>query len=311
MKLSTPSNYVLVTGSYRCGSTFLGTMLALDKHTAYIREPFNPLTGIEGISHWFTYLRPGTTSEKEYKRLITSLLEGNARYKRKAVDSRSSLSMNMAKLLFRSRGNLCYWRYKLKPRIQNVLIKDPIACLASEYLHLYLNFKTIILIRHPAAFCDSVGKLDYPPGPTIQSLRAQPELMNDFLNPYFNYFEPDKLSRLERYAFIWLCLNKVLTTFAERNPAIHLLRYEDLAGEPLTTIKDIYNRLGLHFTPAIEKKIMSYTDSRNPANITEDHKRILKRNSRETAQRWKSAFNQNELTAIHNVTKEIADKYYG
>ena len=39
------------------------------------------------------------------------------------------------------------------------LLKDPIACMSSEYLHREFEMDVVIIIRHPAAFVSSLQKM--------------------------------------------------------------------------------------------------------------------------------------------------------
>lgn len=50
-------NPILVTGSHRSGTAFVGKMLALSPRIGYIDEPFHRVSGIEGINRWFLYIR--------------------------------------------------------------------------------------------------------------------------------------------------------------------------------------------------------------------------------------------------------------
>jgi LPS sulfotransferase NodH len=55
-----PLTPILVTGTHRSGTTWLGKMLAADASTAYISEPLNVLhrPGVlrAEVRHWYQYI---------------------------------------------------------------------------------------------------------------------------------------------------------------------------------------------------------------------------------------------------------------
>lgn len=57
-------NWILVTGTVRSGTTFVGKVLSLPLEVDYIHEPFNPLCGMPGIDRWHCYLRSRFDSEE-------------------------------------------------------------------------------------------------------------------------------------------------------------------------------------------------------------------------------------------------------
>jgi hypothetical protein len=60
---------ILVTGSHRSGSTWVGKMIAQSPSVVYIHEPFNleigPCVGIcsAKFNYWFTYISPENESQ--------------------------------------------------------------------------------------------------------------------------------------------------------------------------------------------------------------------------------------------------------
>ena len=70
-------NPILVTGTHRSGTTWVGKMLAADSSTAYISEPLNVLhrPGVlrAKVDHWYQYICE--ENEHEYLPAFNELLE--------------------------------------------------------------------------------------------------------------------------------------------------------------------------------------------------------------------------------------------
>ena len=70
---------ILITGSHRSGTTFMGKVLGLDKHVGLIHEPFNQIKfyGINRFStkEWFQYI--DKTNGTEYYSKIKETLDFN------------------------------------------------------------------------------------------------------------------------------------------------------------------------------------------------------------------------------------------
>lgn len=69
---------ILITGSHRSGSTWVGTMIAESPSVQYIHEPFNidhpPSIGIcsAKFQHWYTYISEKNADYYQYE--ITKML---------------------------------------------------------------------------------------------------------------------------------------------------------------------------------------------------------------------------------------------
>ena len=92
---SSRTNPILVTGAHRCGSTFVGKMLALPVNIGYLEEPFNRRSGIKGINTWFFYVKKGLQDETNYCYLLEQVVSGQASYK--MLISKSNLKYMLTK----------------------------------------------------------------------------------------------------------------------------------------------------------------------------------------------------------------------
>ena len=170
---------ILVTGSHRSGSTWVGRMIAEAPSVCYVHEPFNisypPNRGVcnAEFKYWFTYIN--SENETNFNSAIKNTLE----LKFDFIGALQSVkSLEHVKRLYTN-----YWHF-FRHRIQGsrVLLKDPLAFFSSEWLAEKFDMNIIIVIRHPAAFVSSVKQLNWP-HPFSHFLR-QPLLLKNILSAF-------------------------------------------------------------------------------------------------------------------------------
>ena len=143
---------ILVTGTHRSGTTWIGKMLAADSSTAYISEPLNvwhrPGVFRAKVKHWYQYVCE--ENQGEYLPAFRELLELDYHLWseiRSIRSRRDFLRMGRDFAIF----------YNGLMRGQRVLMKDPFAVFSTEWFAKCLNCKVVIAMRHPAAFVSSLG----------------------------------------------------------------------------------------------------------------------------------------------------------
>lgn len=302
------SNFILVTGAHRSGTTFLGKMLTLDNKIGYIDEPFNITHGIKGIEHWFQYIKEGSSREEYYRSLIQNLLKGKAKYRRTNYKN-NGIIKNTIKKVIPSKAHLNYKVDFFNPLIHNYLVKDPIAALSSEYLHRVFGFRVIVLVRHPAAFITSLSRQMWRFN--FNELTSQSELISDYINPRLQQLiSQDKMDPIAEGSYLWLILYQILHTYSERNPEFIVLKHEDISLNPVKEIKNLYNILKLKYTSDIEKKIIYHTSSNLSSRGGEPSVHQLVRNSKKNIKQWKNQLSNAEIFKIRELTESVAGYYY-
>ena len=168
---------ILVTGTHRSGTTWVGKMLAADALTAYISEPLNILhrSGVfhAKVDHWYQYICE--ENEAAYLPAFGELLEFDYHLwdEIRSLRSRKDfLRMGRDFLIF----------YNGLMRGQRALLKDPFAVFSTPWFAKRLSCKVVITVRHPAAFASSLKRLNW--FFDFQNLLDQPLLMRDQLEPY-------------------------------------------------------------------------------------------------------------------------------
>ncbi|MFN2389931.1 MAG: sulfotransferase, partial [Actinomycetota bacterium] len=136
---------ILVTGSHRSGTTWVGKMLSASGQTAYLHEPFNPRRrpGWTGnrIPYWFLYVTPA--NERYYVPVVEDLLALRYPWQSGLSDIRSFRHA----ALYAVDGARSV-RYRL--RRARPLVKDPIALFSAPWLADRFDAQVVIMVRHPA-----------------------------------------------------------------------------------------------------------------------------------------------------------------
>ena len=142
---------ILVTGSHRSGSTWVGRMLSLPADVGFIWEPLSPLSSkgvcAAEISEWFLHIHEG--NEKEYLQAIQDVVGFKYNY---LAELKKTTSVRRLARFFRDVYIFNNYRiHNCRP-----LLKDPIALMSAGWLQHTFNMQVLVLIRNPFAFCASI-----------------------------------------------------------------------------------------------------------------------------------------------------------
>ena len=292
---------ILVTGSHRSGSTWVGTMLALPSDVGYIHEPCNLLhrPGIckAHFDYWFPYICD------ENESLYFDDLEATLSYKyRLAQELKVVNSIKDILRLLRDYSRFVQYRvFSKRP-----LIKDPIAVFSADWLAKTFDMDIVILIRHPAAFAGSLKKAhwDHP----FSHFLKQPLLMRDYLDKYrleIEEYANTEKDIVDQAILLWNIIHHVILIYKNNNPDWLFVKHEELSRHPIEEFGKLYSNLGLKFSKDIQQKIKSFSfaDSKNKNSL-------LKRDSKSNILQWKARLTIDEIEKIKENTYEIASEFY-
>ena len=295
---------ILVTGTHRGGTTWVGKMLAADPMTAYISEPLNVLhrPGVfhARVKHWYQYVCED--NESEYLTAFQELLEFDYHLWdeiRSLRSRRDFLRMGRDFVIF----------YNGLMRGQRALLKDPFAVFSTPWFAKRLNCKVVITVRHPAAFVSSLKRLNWPFD--FQDLLDQPLLMRDQLGPYREQMQaigPEDV--IGQAALLWKLIYRSVHEACERNPDFIIVRHEDLSRDPIPGYRALYTSLGLEFTPRVEKTILNSSSSENPGELSRKKVHSFKLDSRANLDNWKKRLTAEEIERVRTMTEDISTLYY-
>ena len=330
------TNPILITGCHRSGSTFVGRMLSIPRCVSYVHEPFNYTSGCKSVDKWFPYVRKDSPNEEKYKSMISDLLGMKAKFKISSLDettksgidglnradvirelitkpSFSRFARGLLKILFTSKNTITYKAARYNPFRERLLLKDPIACMSSEYLHRQFQMDVVIVVRHPAAFVSSLRKMKWKSD--LDFIFEQPDLIHDH-NLKIQEIKGAGNGALREGALVWKYLYQVLHRYIERNPAIIPVRYEDLCLDPLSYYQSLYRKLEIPWDSSVELK-RAVSPSRNDQRRVSDRLSLrrgafksVKTDSQSVASRGKKVLTDEEIQTIRQITEPVASRFY-
>lgn len=189
-----------------------------------------------------------------------------------------------------------------------LILKDPIACFSSEWLANNFELETIVLVRHPAAFAASLKRMKW--AFPFDHFLEQDLLMEEHLHPYRAELEDAPTEPVARAALLWKCLYGVLSTYLERNSGWIVKTHEQLSREPVAEIEDLYGRLGLEWTGAVEDRIRGQTKAGNPVAAPEGVLHQMTRDSTANITLWKDVLSREEIARVYETTHDISGHFY-
>ena len=295
---------ILVTGTHRSGTTWVGKMLAAESSTAYISEPLNVLhrPGVfrPKVKHWYQYI--SEENESDYLPAFQELLEFDYHLwdEIRSIRSRKDfLRMGRDFLIF----------YNGLMRGQRALFKDPFAVFSTPWFAKRLDCKVVITVRHPAAFASSLKRLNWPFD--FQDLLDQPLLMRDHLEDCREEMQATKPGDvIGQAALLWKLIYRSVHVTRAKHPEFIIVRHEDLARDPVPGYRELYESLGLEFTPRVEKTILNSSSSENPAESSRKKIYGVKLDSRANINVWRKRMTGEEIDRVREIAGEIASLYY-
>jgi len=303
MNMDTNKKPILITGSHRSGSTWVGKMIGLSSQVGYIWEPFNikhrPGICSAKFEHWFQYVNHenGALYEKALRDCIS--FRYNLPAEMKALSSIKDVGRLIRDVLLFS----LYRARKSRP-----LLKDPIAFLSAGWLAETFDMDVVVIIRHPAAFAGSLKKAnwEFP----FSHLLSQPLLMSNLteFERDIEEYSTKKRDFVDQASLLWNIVHSVVLRYKRTYPDWIYVRHEDLSKDPVNGFKEIYRTLGIDFDASIEQTILEYTSANNPRE--QESMASVRRDSLQNIQNWKRRLSTDEIERVRKNTKEISSQFY-
>lgn len=297
---------ILITGSHRSGTTWVGKMISMSSQVFYIQEPFNPNNSLGlKLDNWFQHI--DTENENLYQQQIIDLLNLNYDLIKKLKTTRNFKDFRVHTGQYRN----CLINKALQTR---PLLKDPIAFFSAEWLAKRFKMKVIVMIRHPAAFVGSIKKARAKNWQfNYNNFLRQPSLMDKYLDPFREQIElyarqPPK-SRVEHGILLYNIFYSVAQKYRENYNDWMFLRHEDLSIDPCHAFQEVYQRLNLNYSEKIASTIYNYSNQKIEEDSNIDLLQI-ERNSYSNISSWQHRLSKAEVELVRLRTHKVAKEFY-
>jgi hypothetical protein len=259
---------ILVAGTARSGTTWLGDLIASQIPSRILFEPFNPgLVSDYSRFHYFQYMRPATENSEFYA-FAQKVFTGEIRHR---------------------------WIDRQNERIfsQVRLVKEIRANLALKWLHDHFpQVPIVLLIRHPCAVVSSRMELGWATDLDIEPLLSQPELIEDHLLPYLDLIMNAKTIE-EKHAFIW-CVSYLVPLKQFNAGEVKIVYYENLCTQPENEFPSLFEFIGQAYTRSVSDII------NRPSQTTKATSAVVR--GKDKIESWKKKL---DPTQIDNVLRTV------
>lgn len=301
---------ILITGSHRSGTTWVGKTISLSNNVQYIYECFHPnglLRHHRVFNIWFKFLNH--KHQQPYFSELSRILQFDYKIT-EALSMFYEGKLNLRNSPVRLEFYRDVWklRLSLNKNIIRPLLKDPIALFSVPWLVNSFNFIPIILIRHPAAFVGSLIRLGWRFN--FNNFLHQPDIIDRYLSSFVPQIKTLSGDPIEEAALLWNCLHHVINEYQKGYPGWHYYRHEDISSNPEQEFEIIYNKLNLEFTNEIRTEIINQNSNSNSKHIKSGKIHQLKRDSRLNIKSWKRRLSKKEINKIRKVTEPYWTKFY-
>lgn len=297
---------ILVTGSNRSGTTWVGRMLCASGELEYIHEPFNPglwprPLGLDVGGH-YAYV----CSENE--RPMVPAMDRVLRFRPPAL--RQLRDVRGAKDLGRfGRAEVSSFRARIGQR--QPLVKDPIAIFSAPWLADRFSMSVVMMIRHPAAYVSSIHRLGW--NYDFQFMLDQPLLMRDLLGDYraeIQRMVDRPAPPFEQAILLWRIFYGTVARWREERPSWSFIRHEDLAADPTAGFEALFGRLGLTFSGVARTQIADHSNESNPSERGTSESGNVRRNSKGTRSVWRGRLSADEVERVRVGVGDVSALFY-
>jgi hypothetical protein len=241
-----PSASVVVAGSARSGTTWLGDVIADAAHARVVFEPLHHelVRDFRSIGA-FPYRRP-EDGDPELQAFCERMLAGSLRGP--WVDREVERLFTRRRVVKEVRGNLLLaWLTRRFPRVPVILV-----------------------VRHPCAVVASRMALGWSPQPDLDAILAQPALLEDHLAPYRALIASASTEE-ERGAVVW-CVHHLVPLRQRPGGSFAAVFYESMCADPGPELSRVLSVVGgeLREVPTARVERPSTTSRLASAAVTGD-----------------------------------------
>jgi hypothetical protein len=264
---------ILVTGSHRSGSTWVGRVLACADGVRYVQEPFNRETN-------------PAIGEMTLKNMFAHAPDEDAEALRRH-----------------------YLEHVAPAPGERLLLKDPIAIFSAPWLQDQFGMRVICLVRHPAGFVSSLIKWQWEFH--FGYLTAQPLLMNALptdLRSEVERYARERHEPLLQACLLWKVIYGWVLNQRPRRRKWLMLRYEDLAKQPEREFRRLFRKLDLDWDDRVRLAVRDLSGEDKP--VESDDPGFRARNARAMREVWMSRLTPEQVDTVRMQTDPVWKAFY-
>ncbi|MGK5531989.1 sulfotransferase [Streptomyces sp. URMC 129] len=315
---TTAARPILVTGLPRSGTSWVGKMLQAGGELVYVNEPLNPSRppgrspGVlnASVTHAFQYICED--NEEPWLRAFGDTVR--LRYRTVAELRANRALPDLARLA----KNLSAFTAG-RARGRRALLDDPYAVLSAAWFARRLGAVAIVLVRDPVTWAGSWRKLGWTT--YFHELLEQPLLMRDLLGGHADELRAlvGSQDELAKNAALWrVTYDAVDAMRRENGGSLHVVRYEDLAGDPETAFGGLYATCGLTWDASARRAVREATQAGNAPTraMSWSLKGGLSKtayqpmDSRAALVTYKERLTEDEIARVRELTADVRARFY-
>ena len=277
-----PSQTIVLAGSGRSGTTWLGNIISANFNISLIFEPFHyPYAPQAAVLPFRAYARP-RENYPQWQPFVEQALCGQ-------------VQNNW--ILRQSRQGHRWWAYKR-------LVKTIRANLMLAWIDRIFHPRIVFITRHPCAVILSRIKLGWKAH--LDVFLKQPQLMADYLDPFVELIEEAK-SDVQKHAVMW-CIENLIPLRQSQDDSLPFgsnwlfCTYEQLYCHPQAETNRILRHLGIRKTYFTQRAIKrhSITSRRGSALL----------NGQNPLVEWQNKLSKQEIEDILKIVEGFGIELY-
>jgi len=301
MKIKKTKN-ILITGSNRSGSTWVGRVLETSNKIDNINEPLNlnriKRYGVANYDYWYPRVDKASTFEEQ--KSIKSLID-------------HYINLNYYKVLkdinkpFEGHPPIIKASYKRIKRIYRPvkMLKDPTALFSIPWLVDEYDLNPLILVRHPAAYVLSIKDKNW--WFDFDNFLNRPNFFDnglEHLKEEVLAFKAEEINKdiVDNASLLWKIFYSQVALYQQQYPNWLYKTHEEISMNPIDEFKAIFNYFGLEFTLKTEQFIVETTKSKNHTEY--------KRDAKANMLKWVNNLSIDEQNRIDKITKPVREMFY-
>ena len=293
---------ILVTGSPRSGTTWVGRTIAKAPSVHYIHEPFNisrlPCHCGVRFDYWFYYV--SSVNESDFLEHLVHTIHPTI--------NRISLLNLIAELKATKRirplRNYVRLLFKHRP-----LVKAPLAVFSAQWLAETFDMDVVIVIRHPAAVVNSYKTLkwQHPFSHFLKQPALMAEHLADFAVEITDFIQND-YDIIDQTAMLWKLIHHMILKYRQIKPEWIFVYHRDLSLDPIYGFQTIFDRMSLSFSDKVRRAIESYSAPINPIEAVNPYS--TRRQSEQTIWSWKDQLTPEEICRIRRRVEPVSQAFF-